>query len=164
MRTHGCSTADFILNASVVRFFPLSKADYSNGHVQCTSNVKTEAIGNESDGNDNVEVCLCFQRHLEPHGRFNTSFNALFARYDTCQRCCVCCAAPLLGIALQITSHVNGDANNGSDASNVVADAPEEKNQEWENEEEENQDEVREDEEEEEDENTDEEDNVPCPD
>ena len=120
MLPHGCSTADFILNASVVTSFPLSKADSSDGHVQCTSNVKREAISSDSDGDDNVEVCLYFQRHLVHHGRFNTSFDALFVRYDTRQLCCVCCAAPLLGTALQITSNVNGDAENGSDTSNVV--------------------------------------------
>ena len=111
-----------------------------------------------------MEVCICFRRHLVHHGRFNTWFNALFARYDTRQLCCICCAAPLLGIALQITSDVNRDAENGSVASNVVEDAPEEQNQEGINEEEENQEEVGEEEEEEEEENTDNEDDVSCPD
>ena len=96
--------------------------------------------------------------------RLNTFFNALFAHYHTRQLCCVCCAAPLLCIALQITSDVNGAAKNGSDASNVVGDAREEQKKEKENEEEENQEEVGEDEEEEEEENTDDEDDVPCPD
>ena len=164
MLAHGCSTASFILNTSVVTSFPLSKADSSDGHLQCTSNVKTEAIGSDSNGDHNVEVGICFQRHLVHHGRFNTSFNALFARYDTRQPCCVYCAAPLIGIALQITSDVNGDAENGSDPSNVVGDAREEQNEEEENEEEEIQEEVGQDEEEEEEENTDDEDEVSCPD
>ena len=43
---------------------------------------------------------------------------------------------------------MNGDAENGSDASNDVGDAPEEQNQEKQNEEEEHQEEVGEDEEE----------------
>ena len=135
MLPHGCSTADFIIKASVVTSFPLSKPDSSDRHVQYTSNVKTGANGSDSDGDDNVEIPICLQWHLVHHGTFDTPLNAPFARYDTRQLCCVCCAAPFLGIALQMTSDGNADAENGSDASNVVGDAPEEQSQEEENEE-----------------------------
>ena len=114
-----CSRADCIPNASIVTSFALSKADSSHGHVQCTSNIKTEAIGSDSDGDDNVEGRICFQRHLVHHGRFNTLSNAVFARYNTLQGCCVCISASTLGIALQITSDVSEDSKNVSDASNV---------------------------------------------
>ena len=164
MLPDGCSRANFILNASVFTSFPLSKADSSNGHVQCTPKVKKEAIGSDGDGDDNVDLCMCVQRHLVHHGRFNTLFNALFARYDARQLCFVCSAALLLGIALQITSDVSGDAEEVSDASNVEGDAAEEQNQDEENEEEENHEEEEGDEEEEEGENTNNEDDVSCPD
>ena len=76
----------------------------------------------------------------------------------------LCLLLPLLlGIALHITRDVNGDAEKGSEASNVIGDAPEEQNQEEEDEEEENQEEAGEDEEEEEEENTDDEEDVYCP-
>ena len=61
--------------ATARRKTSLSKADSSDGHVQCTSNVKSEAIGSGTNGDDNVEVRICFQGHLVHHGRFNTSFN-----------------------------------------------------------------------------------------
>ena len=61
----------------VVTSFALSGADSVDGHVQCTLNIKTEAIGNDSDGYDNVEVRTCFQRHLVHHYRFRTLFDAL---------------------------------------------------------------------------------------